>query len=565
MNADRNLSYVDELILQKLEGTITRGNYERLMRLLEQDRELADYYIEFTLLYAALSEPGKIVFDGDVETIDRESYNCLFAQLAEDEKKAVAFSPVCCPETPALIEGVRERKKKYKVSRQVSRFNIWFTFSAMAAMLIVMWYVVHYPRSVPMAVATLTDTIDARWSAPGVNPPGMRFTNVDAPHTLVSGFAKITFDYGAEVVVEGPAEFSFLSPEKVHLHYGRLFARVPSRAVGFTVDMPGGSVIDLGTEFGVVARMDGADDVKLFSGSASLLAGQQGTRRSSQLLIPGQAARIIGHTGEVQDVTLDSHAFARRIDSASGIVWKGQPIDLADIVGGGNGLGTGVIETAINPLTGLRGGYFDDDRHSDNRFVAVTADRYIDGVFVPSGATAQVVSSRGDVFEDCPVTIGLFYTEIINGTGKYIGDFSHGVPLGELGGKHYGTETVSGLFMHANLGITYDLEAIRGDFPEFAMCTFTAEAGLSTAAPRKGNADIWVLVDGQVRFCQRGVTDKGKAYPIDIPLRQTDRFLTLIVTDGGDVDVPTSGSRATDSDWCVFMQPRLSAAAGEKE
>ncbi len=557
MKPHGDTSELDELILRKLDGSITPSEYESLVHLLEQDRAAADYYVEFALLYAALSEPGKIAFAPDAETLDRNIYNSLFAQLAEEERRAASSSSRCASEKqPVLIEGVREQKKRIKRDRQVSRFNMWFTLCSVAAMLLVMWYVAGNPRLVQMDVATLTDSVGAVWGSSESRPIGARFKNNADPVYLASGWATVRFDYGAEVVVEGPAEFTFVSAEKITLHSGRLFARVPSRAVGFTVDLPGGSIIDLGTEFGVVARSDGGD-VKLFSGSATLLTGAQGTRRSSRLLVPGTANRISGDTGQVHRIELSSDEFVRRIDSATGIVWRGQPLDLADMVGGGNGLGTGQRETGMHPVTGLRGGYLSEDRAADNQYVQTRRERYIDGVFVPNGKTAQTVSSEGHIFTDCPVTSGLFYSEIIHGAGTFLSDFTNGTPPGTLEDRFYGTPENPSIFMHASVGITFDLDAIRRDYPDFAACRFTAEAGISTAAPRVPNADIWVLVDGAVRFQKTGISEKGTAFLIDIDLKPTDRFLTLVTTDGGDADRGVDQLRSTDSDWCVFVRPTL--------
>jgi hypothetical protein len=126
-----------------------------------------------------------------------------------------------------------------------------------------------------------------------------------------------------------------------------------------------------------------------------------------------------------------------------------------------------------------------------------------------------------------------------------------------LGGRVCGTSDYPGLMMHANLGITFDLNAIRADLPSAEITRFAADAGLSSMAPREGNADIWVLVDGKLRFSQKGIREKGKAFPVEINIGKSDRFLTLITTDGGDVDSLEPARRASDSDWCLFAQPRL--------
>ncbi len=121
----------------------------------------------------------------------------------------------------------------------------------------------------------------------------------------------------------------------------------------------------------------------------------------------------------------------------------------------------------------------------------------------------------------------------------------------------YGTSICPGIFMHANLGITFDLDAIRLDFAGADITRFAAEAGLSPSATREGNVDVWVLVDGHVRYCQKKITEKGKAYPVSIELGKSDRFLTLITTDGGDIDYLEPAKRATDSDWAIFARPEL--------
>jgi hypothetical protein len=175
-------------------------------------------------------------------------------------------------------------------------------------------------------------------------------------------------------------------------------------------------------------------------------------------------------------------------------------------------------------------------------------------VFVPNGKnTPVIVSSRGHIFAECPNTNNIFYFEIINGVGIVSADS----PNTMLGGRVCGTSDYPGLMMHANLGITFDLNAIRADLPSAEITRFAADAGLSSMAPREGNADIWVLVDGKLRFSQKGIREKGKAFPVEINIGKSDRFLTLITTDGGDVDSLEPARRASDSDWCLFAQPRL--------
>lgn len=62
------------------------------------------------------------------------------------------------------------------------------------------------------------------------------------------------------------------------------------------------------------------------------------------------------------------------------------------------------------------------------------------------------------------------------------------------------------------------------------------------------SADVWVLVDGRVRFQRRQIDGGNGAYSLEIPIREREHFLTLAATDGGN---------GIAADWIVFGDPRL--------
>lgn len=82
---------------------------------------------------------------------------------------------------------------------------------------------------------------------------------------LAEGVARVVFHSGAEVTLEAPAELELVSSKRCILHDGRLVAKVPEPAIGFTVDTPTAVLEDRGTEFGVHVR-DGQADVQVFNG-----------------------------------------------------------------------------------------------------------------------------------------------------------------------------------------------------------------------------------------------------------------------------------------------------------
>jgi hypothetical protein len=127
------------------------------------------------------------------------------------------------------------------------------------------------------------------------------------------------------------------------------------------------------------------------------------------------------------------------------------------------------------------------------------------------------------------------------------------VPPLELDGQVFGTRAHPAIFMHANVGITFDLEAMREALAGARILAFQAKCGMMTTGSagspeRASRAVFWVLVDGDVQF-RRIEEHPGAATPVDVALKDRDRFLTLVTTDGGD---------GHQSDRCFFGDPALS-------
>lgn len=219
---------------------------------------------------------------------------------------------------------------------------------------------------------------------------------------------------------------------------------------------------------------------------------------------------------------------------------RGEGLNLADIVGGGNGLGTGKARQGIDPRNGV---VQDRDQRSlggakVNTFVPCKHSEFIDGVFIPDGASAIPVSSTGLTVTGVPKTSGNAWDAIRN--GKLASQHST-----QLGGVDYGKEGHSMLGLHANAGITFDLAAIRKASGQGAM-TFSAVAGYGGQAGAS-RAEFRIYLDGKL-LAERRIGNADGAVPLAIDLPETGRFLTLMSTDGGD---------GYGNDQIFFGDPRL--------
>ena len=83
---------------------------------------------------------------------------------------------------------------------------------------------------------------------------------------LTAGFAEITFDSGAQLIVEGPASVDLDSAWQATLRRGTLRANIPPEAIGFKIANASVDVVDLGTEFSITADADGSTEVFVLNG-----------------------------------------------------------------------------------------------------------------------------------------------------------------------------------------------------------------------------------------------------------------------------------------------------------
>ena len=105
---------------------------------------------------------------------------------------------------------------------------------------------------------------------------------------IEKGEIKLHFKLGARVTLWGPSTFVVKSINAGILKSGNLTAEVAEDARGFTVDVPNGKVVDLGTKFGVVVDDFGVAKVGVFDGEVITYQNQrQGKERKVESLTMG--------------------------------------------------------------------------------------------------------------------------------------------------------------------------------------------------------------------------------------------------------------------------------------
>lgn len=200
---------------------------------------------------------------------------------------------------------------------------------------------------------------------------------------------------------------------------------------------------------------------------------------------------------------------------------------LADIIGGGDGHGSGKPGHAVDPVRGHateeKRGFL--EAAAVNSFVRSNVP-FIDGVIIPDGGETDrvVISSTGIEARGVPDTGGRAWDAIRNGPVN--SQFST-----ELGGVDFAKDNHSLLSLHANIAVTFDLSAMRkSGLPETVL--LRSQVGYFGQTP-KAAASVHVFLDGESVFERISIGRDDGLIDVVVPIPVSVQFLTLMVTDAG--------------------------------
>lgn len=251
-----------------------------------------------------------------------------------------------------------------------------------------------------------------------------------------------------------------------------------------------------------------------------------GVKRSERDVSPAETQDL---SRRKKELTEQLSKLRREMATLSGDGWS-----LADIVGGGDGHGSGRPGQGIDLRDGKPNseklGYLRDV--PVNQLVAVVANstnqhptpaaKY---VFIPDGKGSVLIDENRSV-QGLPPTSGAAWDLIRNGpinsqASTKINDIDYASPGHSI------------LGLHANSGITFDLTALQKDENALGFI-LTGVVGFGSGSGGEGtHADFSIFVDQSLAF-QRLKLGKADSEPFEIPLPLGTQTLTLVATDGGD-------------------------------
>lgn len=265
MSEDASSHDPDVLIQGYLEDTLTEEQAAAMLHLLQTRPEVADRLL------------GEISLDA------------MLRELRGGADKLLVMPP---PQAPVESRATSRKTRPRFTLAALS------TVAALAACIALAgnWFVREFfppplEETTTAAVAVLARGVNLRWEDPARAPsPGAALS--PGWLRLKSGLAQIEFYQGARVTLEGPAAFQVVSSSEAFCSAGRLSAQVPPQARGFKIKTPQGTIVDLGTEFGLDLSAAGSA-VHVFKGEVQLYAPDAAMRslKEGQAMTLGNGAR----------------------------------------------------------------------------------------------------------------------------------------------------------------------------------------------------------------------------------------------------------------------------------
>lgn len=256
------------LIQQVLDGDISQEAFDSFQNRLREEPELLELYEQYALLQHTLSEE----FEG------------------------------------RHMIGIRPKESK----RPIVSYSAAISVAAVLTLFAVVWFTRPWDTEVTEGdVAALTFSVDAAWRIEGSSRSIGGATAVDTGGTLhlECGRAAIWLSPSVSALVEGPAELTFQSRDKLFMNAGRGYFTIGSNGSGLTLETPRMTSSDHGTEFGIEVPVDGPDEILVSQGSVQIVSK---SANESVLLVGGDAAQI-PTTGAIGRFAPDGRRFAKEM------------------------------------------------------------------------------------------------------------------------------------------------------------------------------------------------------------------------------------------------------------
>ena len=276
------------LISRYLDGELTDEEVSRLAAVLETDVASIDRLVFNSFIHAQL-----------LNWMDQHGEQSSESVTAFGEHELAGTSQ--WPQKPSPIGDSNNDSFSRGQPLVIKARQRLLSFGSLAAALLIatsISVVAYVIASRPVYVGQLTDATDCKWGASPVEIGVGTFLESGCDLELIEGRAVITFASGAKLFLEGPTSLRVNSTTEVHLMNGRLAAKVPRQAIGFTVASSLARFVDLGTAFALTLNAEKSFALEVFEGLVELQLNERF----------GEAVHKPAYVSAVHSITFDVNA-----------------------------------------------------------------------------------------------------------------------------------------------------------------------------------------------------------------------------------------------------------------
>ncbi len=295
---------IEKLIIAFLENNISSDHLSILEKELQSNAEAIDLFRDYSEMYCILYKKSNLVLDNNpLNEKQNDTLEC-YNITPKDNDSSNKIKMDADIELHEFLQKNRSKKIKeqYNASQdskpgffQGSFLNTVTKVAACLILGIIIW--ASLPQSSNKHIATIHASSQAQWQNKSLKTiPGTQLSAQS--YELVSGSLELMFNDGAIVVFNAPATFNLMSSNSTYLEKGRLLANVPSQAIGFTVETPNTTIVDLGTKFSVYVDDSGQSECHVQDGVIECISKLSSI---SQKLLTGQSVRVLA-SGEIENI-----------------------------------------------------------------------------------------------------------------------------------------------------------------------------------------------------------------------------------------------------------------------
>jgi hypothetical protein len=253
---------MQHLISGYLDGELTANEAEKLASALESDAQAVERLAMGSFIHSQLLD-----WMSQAHITDRVTIGA--APLATMSGLGLDW-PGAHPDETELDSGPDYSAQVPGAMSTRRRLRSLIALAAMVLMVASVALVTYMLTSGRSVVAQLTNANGCEW---GGSQAAIPVGSLLADHqelTLKKGSALVTLVSGTQLLLEAPVSCRLAGPNKIHLHRGRIAAKVPTQARGFTITSSLAQFVDLGTAFTLSLDTDKSFQLHVFEGLVEL-------------------------------------------------------------------------------------------------------------------------------------------------------------------------------------------------------------------------------------------------------------------------------------------------------